>query len=57
MMKFFVKTVKRLSAVNYLAKNFVLDVGLGFEWAFDLPLLKRVCERMVKESMLSLAFT
>ena len=31
MMKFFVKTVKRLSAVNYLAKNFVLDVGLGFE--------------------------
>ena len=57
MMKFFVKTVKRLSAVNYLAKNFVLDVGLGFEWAFDLPLLKRVCERMIKESMLSLAFT
>ena len=57
MMKFFVKTVKRLSAVNYLAKNFVLDAGLGFEWAFDLPLLKRVCERMIKESMLSLAFT
>ena len=57
MMKFFVNIVKRLSAVNYLAKKFVLDVGLGFEWAFDLPLLKRVCERMVKESMLSLAFT
>ena len=31
MMKFFVNIVKRLSAVNYLAKKFVLDVGLGFE--------------------------
>lgn len=57
MMKFFVNIVKRLSAVNYLAKKFVLDVGLGFEWTSDLPLLKRVCESMVKESMLSFAFT